>query len=104
MNNIGQIMKQVQKMQQQMEKIQEELAHKTVEAAAGGGMVRVTANGKQEIISIKISPEAIDPADMSMLEDLIAAAINEALRSSRNLMQEELAKVTGGLRIPGLTM
>ncbi len=104
MTNISQIMKQVQKMQQQMEQVQEELSRKTVEATAGGGMVRVTANGKQEIIAVKISPEAVDTSDIAMLEDLVSAAVNEALRCSRNLMQEEMAKLTGGLRIPGLTM
>ncbi|MCX5895274.1 MAG: YbaB/EbfC family nucleoid-associated protein [Proteobacteria bacterium] len=101
--NIGQIMKQAQKVQEQLEQVQEELARKTVESTAGGGMVHVTANGKQEIVSIKISPEVVDPNDIPMLEDLVAAAVNEALRSSRELMQEEMKKITGGLRIPGLT-
>ncbi len=96
-------MKQAQKVQEQLEQVQEELARKTVESTAGGGMVHVTANGKQEIVSIKISPEVVDPNDIPMLEDLVAAAVNEALRSSRELMQEEMKKITGGLRIPGLT-
>jgi DNA-binding YbaB/EbfC family protein len=101
--NIGQIMKQAQKMQEQMARVQEELANKTVEATAGGGMVTVTANGKQEILAMKISPEVINPQDSGMLEDLVTAAVNEALRSSRALLQEEMTKITGGLRIPGIS-
>ncbi len=101
--NIAQIMKQAQKMQEQMARVQEELANKTVEAAAGGGMVTVTANGRQEILAVKISPEVINPQDSAMLEDLVTAAVNEALRSSRELLQEEMTKITGGLRIPGLS-
>jgi hypothetical protein len=101
--NIGQIMKQAQKMQEQMARVQEELANKTVEATAGGGMVTVTANGKQEILAVKISPEVINPQDSAMLEDLVTAAVNEALRSSRALLQEEMTKITGGLRIPGIS-
>jgi DNA-binding YbaB/EbfC family protein len=101
--NIGQIMKQAQKMQEQMARVQEELANKTVEATAGGGMVTVTANGKQEILAVKISPEVINPQDSGMLEDLVTAAVNEALRSSRALLQEEMTKITGGLRIPGIS-
>ena len=101
--NIGQLMKQAQKMQEQMARVQEELANKTVEATAGGGMVTVTANGKQEILAVKISPEVINPQDSAMLEDLVTAAINEALRSSRELLQQEMTKITGGLRIPGIS-
>jgi DNA-binding YbaB/EbfC family protein len=101
--NIGQIMKQAQKMQEQMARVQEELANKTVEAAAGGGMVTVTANGKQEILAVKISPEVINPQDSAMLEDLVTAAVNEALRSSRELLQQEMTKITGGLRSPGIS-
>jgi hypothetical protein len=83
--------------------VQDELANKTVEATAGGGMVTVTANGRQEILAVKISPEVINPQDSAMLEDLVTAAVNEALRSSRELLQEEMTKITGGLRIPGLS-
>jgi DNA-binding YbaB/EbfC family protein len=101
--NIAQIMKQAQKMQEQMARVQEELANKTVEATAGGGMVTVTANGKQEILAVSISPEVINPQDSAMLEDLVTAAVNEALRSSRELLQEEMTKITGGLRIPGIS-
>jgi hypothetical protein len=101
--NIAQIMKQAQKMQEQMARVQEELANKIVEATAGGGMVTVTANGKQEILAVKISPEVINPQDSAMLEDLVTAAVNEALRSSRELLQQEMTKITGGLRIPGIS-
>jgi len=96
-------MKQAQKMQEQMARVQEELANKTVEATAGGGMVTVTANGKQEILAVSIAPEVINPQDSAMLEDLVTAAVNEALRSSRELLQEEMTKITGGLRIPGIS-
>jgi DNA-binding YbaB/EbfC family protein len=95
-------MKEAQKLQQQMEKIQAEVAQKKVEATAGGGMVTVEANGKQEIVSIKIDPEVVSRDDVQMLEDLVLAAANEALRKSREMMQQELGKLTGGLRIPGL--
>jgi DNA-binding YbaB/EbfC family protein len=98
----GNIMKEAQKLQQQMEKIQAEVAQKKVEATAGGGMVTVEANGKQEIVSIKIDPEVVNRDDVQMLEDLVLAASNEALRKSREMMQQELGKLTGGLRIPGL--
>ena len=103
MKNLGSIMKQAQKMQAQIAKIQEELALKTVEASAGGGMVTVVANGKQEIVSIKIEPEAVDPQDVEMLQDLVVAAVNEALRKAQEMVAEEMSKVTGGLQIPGLT-
>ena len=100
MKGLGNIMKQAQKMQQEMAKIQEELAHKKVEAASGGGMVTVEANGQQEILSIKIDPEVINPDDKEMLEDLILSAVNEASRKAKDLMKSELAKVTGGLNLP----
>ena len=103
MKNLGSIMKQAQKMQAQIAKIQEELAQKTVEASAGGGMVSVVANGKQEIVSIKIEPEVVDPKDLEMLQDLVVAAVNEALRKAQEMVAEEMRKVTGGLQIPGLT-
>ena len=98
----GNLMKQAQKMQQQMVKMQEELAGKTVEASAGGGMVRVTANGKQEIVSILIEPEVVDPEDVEMLQDLISAAVNEALKRSQEMVSSEMSKITGGMSIPGL--
>jgi DNA-binding YbaB/EbfC family protein len=98
------MMKQVQDIQGRINSMQSELAGKTVETSSGGGMVTVTANGKQEIISINISPEIIDPSDVSMLQDLITAAVNTALKSSKDMMQEELSKITGGIKIPGLNL
>lgn len=96
------IMKQAQKMQKQMMEIQEELANRTVEATVGGGVVTVTANGQQQILSIRIEPEVVDPNDVDMLQDLILAAVNEALRKAQELMTAEMNKLTGGLKIPGL--
>jgi DNA-binding YbaB/EbfC family protein len=100
----GNMMKEAQKLQAQMEKMQEEIGKKKVDATAGGGMVTVEANGKQEILSIRIDPEVINKDDAQMLEDLVLAACNEALRKSRELVQQELGKLTGGLKIPGLGM
>jgi len=100
----GNMMKEAQKLQQQMLALQEEVGKKKVEATAGGGMVTVEANGKQEIVSIKIDPEVVSKDDVQMLEDLILAASNEALRKSRELVQQEMGKITGGLKIPGLGM
>ena len=96
------MMKQARQMQEKVQNLQDELAHKTVEATSGGGMVNVVANGRQEIISVRIAPEVVSPDDISMLEDLVSAAVNEALRSARALMQEEMTKITGGVRIPGI--
>ena len=104
MKGFGNIMKEAQKLQAQMAAMQEEIAKREVEATAGGGMVTVKANGKQELLSIKIDPEVINKDDSQMLEDLVLAACNEALRKSRELMQQELGKLTGGLKIPGLGM
>jgi DNA-binding YbaB/EbfC family protein len=98
----GNMMKEAQKLQQQMMAMQEEVAKRKVEATAGGGMVTVEANGKQEITSVKIDPEVVSKDDVQMLEDLVLAACNEALRKSRELVQQELGKLTGGLKIPGL--
>ncbi|PYN93741.1 MAG: YbaB/EbfC family nucleoid-associated protein [Candidatus Rokuibacteriota bacterium] len=95
-------MREAQRLQQQMAAVQEEVAQKKVQATAGGGMVTVEANGKQEIVSIKIDPEVINKDDAQMLEDLVMAACNEALRKARELVQQELGKLTGGLKIPGL--
>lgn len=94
---MGDIMKQAQKMRQDMEKLQSELAEKTVEATAGGGMVTVVANGKNEIISLKIEAEVLKMDDVTMVEDLVKAGVNEALRSSQKMVQEEMGKITGGL-------
>ncbi|MGI6685401.1 MAG: YbaB/EbfC family nucleoid-associated protein [Bacillota bacterium] len=102
MGNMQKMMKQVQKMQADMARLQEELTTREVEASAGGGMVTVVANGKQEVISIKIKPEAVDPDDVEMLEDLVLAAVKEALRKSQEMVTEEMNKITGGIKIPGL--
>ena len=104
MKGFGNIMKEAQKLQSQMEQLQAEVAKKKVEATAGGGMVTVEANGRQEILSIKIEREAINPDDAQMLEDLVLAACNEALRKSREMVQAEMSKLTAGLKIPGLGM
>ena len=101
---ISELLKQAQKLQTQMAKVQEELATKTVEGSAGGGMVVVVANGKQEIISIKIEPEVVDPNDIEMLQDLVIAAVNDALKKSQEMVTQEMSKLTGGLNLnlPGL--
>ncbi len=98
----GDLMKQDKKKQQEMGKDQEEARNKIVEASAGGGMVTVTANGGMEIISIKIDREVVNPDDIDMLQDLISAAANEALRLAQQMVTDEMGKVTGGLNIPGL--
>jgi DNA-binding YbaB/EbfC family protein len=102
MGNMNQLMKQAKKMQEQMAKLQEELEKRTVETSAGGGVVTVVANGKKEIVEIVIAPEAVDPDDVEMLQDLIMAAVNEALRQADEMVQGEMGKLTGGLSIPGL--
>ena len=104
MKGFGNLMKEAQRLQQQMAAMQEEIAKRKVEATAGGGMVTVEANGKQEITAIKIDREVVNPEDVQMLEDLVLAACNEALRKSRELVQQELGKLTGGMKIPGLGM
>lgn len=98
MNNM---MKQVQKMQKEMARLQEEVEQRTVEASAGGGAVTVVASGKKEIISITIKPEVIDPEDVEMLQDLITAAVNEAIRQADEMISKEMGKITGGLNLPG---
>ncbi len=95
--NMGNLMKQAQKMQKDMQKLQEEMEQRTVEASAGGGAVTVKASGKKEIIDIKISPEALDPDDIEMLQDLVMAAVNEALRKAEEMVSGEMGKITGGL-------
>lgn len=92
----------LKQLEEKMAKVQEELESKTVEASSGGGMVTVIANGKQEIISIKIDPQIVSSNDLEMLEDLIMAAVNEAIKRSQELMAQEMAKLAGGLNIPGL--
>lgn len=98
----GNIMKQAQQMQSKMQEIQEELASKKVEAESGGGMVKIVANGKGEILSIQIEKEVVTQEDKDILEDLILVAVNEALRRSQELNVSEMSKITGGLKIPGL--
>ena len=102
MKGMGNMLKQAQQLQSKMLKLQEELAEKTVEATSGGGMVRVVADGKQQIVSIEIEKEVVDPDDVEMLQDLVLAAINDALQRSQELVQNEMSKLTGGLNIPGL--
>lgn len=99
---MGNIMKQAQQFQTKMAKLQEELGGKTIEASAGGGMVTVVANGRQEIESIKIEPEVIDADDADMLQDLILAAVNEALNRSREMVSEEMGKLTKDLNLPNI--
>ena len=99
MNNL---MKQAQKMQKRMVEMQEEMTNRTVEASVGGGMVAAVANGSGELVSIKLSPEVVDPDDIEMLEDLIVAAVSEAHHKSQELMSEEMSKLTGGVKIPGM--
>ena len=100
--NLGNLMKQAQAMQERLAKIQAEVATKTVQASAGGGMVTVVANGALEIVSIKIDPEVLKASDGEMLQDLAVAAVNEALRKAREMVAEEMKGITGGLQIPGL--
>lgn len=102
MKNLDKIMKQAQAMQQKMAQMQEELGDRELEASSGGGMVTVRVNGKQEILSVKIDPEVVDSEDVEMLEDLVAAAVNEAMGKAREMLREEMGALTGGLRIPGL--
>ena len=102
MKNMGNMMKQAQKLQAKMMKMQEELAERTVETASGGGMVKVVANGKQQILSIQIEKEVVDPDDVEMLQDLVIAAVNDALAKSQEMVSSEMGKLTGGLNIPGL--
>jgi DNA-binding YbaB/EbfC family protein len=103
--NMNQILKQAQEMQTRMAALEEELAQETVEATSGGGMVTVTANGKQEVIKIRIDPQVVDKSDVEMLEDLVLAAVNEARSKAQALMKERIQKITGGLGglgLPGL--
>ena len=99
MNNL---MKQAQKIQKRMLEIQEDLANRTVETTVGGGMVTAVANGQQELVSITISPDVVDPNDVEMLEDLVVAAVNEARNKAQELMGDEMSKLTGGIKIPGM--
>ncbi len=102
MKAMGNMMKQAQKLQSKMLKMQEELAEKTVETSAGGGMIRVVANGRQQLVSITIDKEVVDPDDVEMLQDLILAAANDALNKAQEMVAGEMGKLTGGFNIPGL--
>jgi DNA-binding YbaB/EbfC family protein len=101
---MGNLLKQALEMQSRMAKIQEELAQKTVDGSAGGGMVRVTVNGQLALTSIKIDPTVINSEEKEMLEDLIMAAINDGMRKARDMASTEMCKITGGLKIPGLSI
>ncbi|TLS49789.1 YbaB/EbfC family nucleoid-associated protein [Paenibacillus antri] len=100
--NMNQMLKQVKKMQEQMLKAQEELATKTVEGTAGGGVVSVVVNGQKSVLSVTIKPEAVDPEDVEMLQDLVLTAVNDALTKAEELANQDMGKFTGGMNIPGL--
>lgn len=100
--NMQQIMRQAQKMQKKIEEAQEEAANQIVEASAGGGMVSVKVNGKQELLEISIEKDVVNPDDVEMLQDLIVAAVNEGMKKAQQVMQDKLQGITGGLNIPGM--
>ena len=100
--SMGNLQRMAQQMQQEMLRIQGELEETNVDGSAGGGVVRATVTGKQELVSVTIDPDAVDPSDVDMLQDLIVAAVNDALRSSRELAEQKMSAVTGGLKLPGL--
>ncbi len=102
MKNLTQMMKQAQKLQSKMLEMQAELGNRTVSAQAGGGMVEAVVNGRQELVSLRIDKEVATPDDVDMLQDLILAAVNEALNRAREMMAQEMSKLTGGLQIPGM--
>lgn len=101
-NNMGNMMKQVQQMQKNMVKMQEEVEVKEFESTAGGGAIKVTVNGKKELINIELKEEIVDPDDIEMLQDLIIVAVNEAMREAGEVMEKSMGKMTGGMNIPGL--
>lgn len=103
MKGMGDMMKQAQKLQARMLKMQEELGQRTVESAVGGGMITVVANGKQQVVSIRIEKEVVNPDDVEMLQDLVLAAVNDALHKSQEMVTSEMGKLTGGLNLPGLS-
>lgn len=100
---MGNMLKQAQKLQSKIFKLQDQLADRTVETTVGGGMVKAVANGRQELLSIKLEPEVVDPDDVQMLEDLIVAAVNDVLKKAQEMVTEEMTKLTGGFKIPGIT-
>ncbi|ABI67390.1 conserved hypothetical protein [Syntrophomonas wolfei subsp. wolfei str. Goettingen G311] len=99
---MNKMIKQAKQVQEKIVKMQEELREREIEASSGGGVVTVKVNGKQELVSIQIKPEAVDPDDLEMLEDLVLAAVNEGIRKSQEMVSSEMAKITGGFNIPGL--
>ncbi len=99
---LGNMLREAQKLQAEMQRVQEEAKSKTAEATAGGGMVTVTANGAGEVVSIKIEKDVVNPEDVEMLEDLVLAATNEALRRAKQIVSEDMGRLAGGLNIPGL--
>ncbi len=99
---MNQMLKQAKKMQQQMEQMQEEIYAREIEASAGGGAVKVKVNGRQEVLEVQIKPEVVDPEDVEMLQDLVLTAVNDALKQAQEMMTNEMGKLTGGLKLPGL--
>ncbi len=99
---LGNILKQAQQIHSKISQLQEEMAQKTIEASSGGGMVNVVMNGRQQVISIRIDPEVVNRDDIDMLQDLIMAAVNEAIKKTQEMVTEEMKKITGGFSIPGL--
>jgi DNA-binding YbaB/EbfC family protein len=102
MKDMQGIIRQAQQMQERLARLQEELAGRTVEASSGGGMVTVVVNGRQEVVSVRIEKEVVSPEDVELLQDLVAGAMNEAISRSRKMMADEMAKITGGMNLPGL--
>ena len=100
--NMNSVLKQAQKMQEEMERIQQETEEENIEATSGGGAVKVVVNGKKELVEIKLDPDAVDPDDVETLEDLIMAAVNEAVKKAEEMMEERMGAITGGMSIPGL--
>ena len=102
MKEMQEVLRQAQRMQERLARVQEELAGKTVEASSGGGMVTAVVNGRQEVVSIRIEKEVVSPEDVELLQDLVAGAVNEAMSRSRKMMADEMAKITGGMNLPGM--
>jgi DNA-binding YbaB/EbfC family protein len=102
MKDMQEVLRQAQQMQERLARVQEELAGKTVEASSGGGMVTAVVNGRQEVVSVRIEKEVVTPEDVELLQDLVAGAVNEAMSRSRKMMADEMAKITGGMNLPGL--
>ncbi len=100
----GQILQQAKKLQEKISRLQEEMAHRTVDASAGGGMVNVKVNGRQQVVELKIEAEVVNPDDVEMLQDLVMAAVNEGIKRSQEMVAQEIQKFTGGLNIPGLNL